>query len=374
MGMRGIVLAFVAIQIGLALPACAENQAKPERPLSAALPLFDQNHCGALRDQAEQLFCGDPQLNVASGKLNGAIQERLSRVPNRRLAVAENAQWIRKRNSSCGIFGTQDISTQDIQSIKACLLKETQERIEILTDPNFDCLASNTAAGLLICSDPALANAKMDLNRHVLGLIAKLKEDDARQAFAEYERWTRDRDRRCDLVNKDNVPLEELSPSLDCLAQEINNKMAEIVAAKGDSKKVFARHQLSPSPNADAVDLCVAQIHSANACDDFLSVNRVFQIDTEVADQSALVTAEVEMIVLSPFAVCSSIASGCTGSCWDPKSGKAKPSPGSRESFSVASKLRIEKTFAFQRTDPAGWRCNTPTLQPVDFGTAVSGP
>jgi hypothetical protein len=134
---------------------------------------------------------------------------------------------------------------------------------------------------------------------------------------------------------------------------------------------------LSPLPDADAVDLCVAQIHSANACDDFVSVNRVFQIDDEVADKEALITAEVEMIVLSPFAVCSPVASSCTGTCWDPRSGKAKsspPSPGSRDSFSVAHKLRVEKAFAFQKTDGGGWRCTTTALQPVDFGVAQSGP
>ena len=86
-------------------------------------------------------------------------------------------------------------------------------------------------------------------------------------------------------------------------------------------------------------------------------------------------TAEVEMVVLSPFAVCSPIASSCTGTCWDLKSGKAKPSPArSRDSFPVARRLRIEKAFAFQKTDSGGWRCNTTALQPVDFGVAVNGP
>jgi len=42
---------------------------------------------------------------------------------------------------------------------------------------------------------------------------ALTKEDDAGEAFAEYERWSRERDRQCNLVGKDNVPLEELSSS-----------------------------------------------------------------------------------------------------------------------------------------------------------------
>jgi uncharacterized protein YecT (DUF1311 family) len=372
--MRAIVLAIVAIQIGLAPAARAESLVDSDRSIGDILPLFGKNHCEEIRDPAEQMFCGDPELNVAAVRMNSAIQERLDRILNRRLAIEENAEWIRDRNSSCGIFGRQSVSSRDIKSVRDCLLKESEERIEILADPNFDCLATNTTAGTLICSDPALALAKMELNNHVLGLIAKLKENEARDAFAEFERWSRERDRKCDLANKDNVPLQELSPSEGCLADYFTRKLAEVVAAKDDPKRVFGRHQLSPSPDADAVDLCVAQIHSANACENFLTVSRVFQIGSEVAEQDATVIAAVEMVVLSPFAVCSPIASNCTGTCWDIRSGKAKPMPGSRDSFSVAHRLRIEKTFAFQKTDSGGWRCNSPALPPVEVGVATSGP
>jgi uncharacterized protein len=370
--MRAMVLALAAIQIGWVIPACAQTSPDSAGSISAALPLFASNHCEAFRDPADQLFCGDPELNAASARLSSAIQERLNRIPNRRLAIEENAEWILNRDSSCGIFGRQSVSSQDFKSIKPCLLKETEERIEILVDPNFDCLATNTTAGMLICSDPALAIAKMELNSRVVELIGKLKENDARDALAEYEQWSRERDRKCDVADKDNVPLQELSSSEDCLAEYMRQKTAEMVAARGDPKKVFGRHRLSPSPNADAVDLCVAQIHSANTCQDFLAISRVFQIDSEVAEQTAAVTAEVEMLVLAPFAVCSPIASSCTGTCWDLKSGKPVPPAASRESLSVPHRLSIEKSFAFQKTD-GGWRCTTTTLGPVDFGRMLSG-
>ena len=128
------------------------------------------------------MFCGDPELNAAAPRLNSAIAERLNRLPNRRLAIEENAEWIRDRNSSCGILGRQSVASRDVKSVRDCLLKETDERIEILADPNFDCLATNTTAGLLICSDPSLALAKTELNELVLGLIAKLKENEARRS------------------------------------------------------------------------------------------------------------------------------------------------------------------------------------------------
>ena len=136
--MRAIVLAIVAIQIGLGPAASAENPANSDRSISDILPLFGKNHCEETRDPAEQLFCGDPELNGAAVRMNSAIQERLDRIPNRRLAVEENAEWIRNRNSSCGIFGREGVSSLDIKSVRDCLLRETEERIEILADPNFE--------------------------------------------------------------------------------------------------------------------------------------------------------------------------------------------------------------------------------------------
>jgi uncharacterized protein YecT (DUF1311 family) len=372
--MRLIVLAIVAAAAGLMQSARADTPPEADRSLRQALPLFDENRCINIKDPAGQLFCGDPELQGANARLGSAVEGRLNRIADRRLAIEENVEWIRSRNLSCGIYERQRVSIELIPSVKACLLKETEERIAILDDPNFDCLATNTTAGLLICGDPALAIADKELNDHVLALIAKLKDDEAKGAFNEYARWSRDRDRKCNLADKDNVPLAELASSEACLADYLARATAGIVAAKGDPRKVFGRELASPSPDADAVDLCLAQIHSANACGDFLRVNRIIQIDTEVSDQEALVTAEVEMKVLSPFAVCSPIASTCTGTCWDLNSGQAKPTPGSRESLSVSHRLRIEKSFAFRKTDNGSWRCNTGTLQPIELGIALSGP
>jgi uncharacterized protein YecT (DUF1311 family) len=371
--MRAIALTIIAIQIGFTQPVCAEGPLASDRSIADILPLFVKNHCGETKDPAGQMFCGDPELNAAGVRLNSANAERLNRIPNRRLAIEENAEWIRNRNSSCGIVGGQGVKAQDIKAVRDCLLKETEERIEILADPNFDCLASNTTAGSLICSDPSLALAKTELNELVMGLIAKLKDDDAREAFTEFERWNRERDRKCGLEDKDNVPLQELTSSEGCLADYFTQKIAEVAAAKGDPKKIFGRQHMSPLPNADAVDLCVAQIHSANTCGDFVAVNRVFQIDSEVADKNAAVIAEVEMVVLAPFTACSPIATGCTGSCWDLSTGKPKPMPGSRDNFLVGYRLRIEKSFALQKTDGNNWSCNTNALPPVEAGIAQRG-
>jgi uncharacterized protein YecT (DUF1311 family) len=369
--MRAIWLVAAAIQFGLAYPAPAQDT----HSISEKLPLFARNHCDTHRDSANQMVCGDPDLNAAGEKLSVAIQERLNRLADRRVAIEDNAQWVKDRNRSCSIFGRDAVRSEDFERVKACLLVEIEERIAILRDPNFDCLAANTAAGALICGEPMLALGETELNVLVRALIGKQNDDEAQEAFAEYARWVRDRDRKCNLAGKDNVPLAELAPSEDCLEDWMKQMTAGMAAAKGDPKRVFGRHLNASRPNADAVDLCVSQIHAQNSCGDFLRVRRVYELDNQVADQGALVTAGIEMVVLSPFAACSPVASNCTGTCWDLKTGKAGPSPPTnRDSFPVTSRVRIEKAFSFQKTDNGRWHCNATALQPIASGVAYSGP
>ena len=272
---------------------------------------------------------------------------------------------------SCGIFGREPIRFENIEPVTACLLTETEERTDILRDPNFDCLAVNTAVGALICSEPSLAEAETDLNKDALKLIGKLNEADAKDAFAEFARWTRDRDRRCNLAGKENVPLSELSASEDCLADTMKQKETEIAAARGDPKKFFGRRLPSPLPNADAVDMCIAQIHAANACGDFVRVSRVIEKDSEIADQSAQVTAEVEMIVLSPFAACSPVASSCTGTCWDLKAGKAKPPRETATAFRCRTGSGSKRPLRFRRSTRAAGVATPRRCSPVDLGVTL---
>jgi uncharacterized protein YecT (DUF1311 family) len=370
--MRAVWLVAAAIVFGLAHPALAQDAGS----VNEKLPLFAKNHCESHRDPANQMICGDPDLYAAGEKLNVSIQERLNRLADRRVAIEDNAQWIRDRSRSCGIFGRDPVRPADFERIKACLLLETEERAAMLRDPNFDCLAANSAAGGLICSEPALELSETELNVLVRALIGKLKDDEAQEAFAEYARWIRDRDRKCNLAGKDNVPLAELPPSSEgCLENWLTEMTAGMTAARNDPTHVFGRHLAASRPNADAVDLCVSQIHAQNACGDFLRVRRVYELDNQVAEKGALVTASIEMVVLSPFSICSPIASNCTGTCWDLRTGKAGPAPpNSRDSFAVTNRLRIEKSFTFEKTDNGRWRCTASALQPIATGVAYSAP
>ena len=174
--MRIIMLAVVAALTGWTLPAGAQGTPEADRSIRDMLPLFEKNRCAEIKDPVAQLFCGDPELQSTGIQLNAAVQERVSRIADRQMAIEENVEWIRGRSRSCGIFQPQSVATSRIPAVKTCLLKETKERIAILEDPNFDCLADDSTAGNLICSDPELTLADKDLNSHVLALIAKMTE------------------------------------------------------------------------------------------------------------------------------------------------------------------------------------------------------
>jgi uncharacterized protein YecT (DUF1311 family) len=373
--MRFIVLSVLALLALPAAPSSAQSGAS-DRSIADKLPLFAKNNCRQNRDPANQLFCGDPELAAAAERLSAAIEARLARLPDRLPAIEENAIWIRQRSLGCGIVGQAAIRYDEVDQIRACLLKVTEERTAVLRDPDFDCLAANTAAGALICADPSLALAETELNGEVLGLIGKLDPNAARFAFAEYGRWTRERDRKCNLVGKENVPLAELSSEEGCLADSLRRRTDEIAAAKGDPKKVFGRQVAAKSPDTDAVDFCAARIHAANSCGNFVRINRVYARDSQVGDQEAQVTGEIEMVVLAPFTACSKIASTCTGTCWDLRTGRPQPAAATREraaeAFTVTRSLRIQRTFAFVKAND-GWRCREDELAPVNSGVSSGG-
>jgi uncharacterized protein YecT (DUF1311 family) len=374
-GMRFIVLCVLALLAMPAPPALAQSGSSVPA-IASKLPLFVSNNCQQIRDPGNQLFCGDAELAAAAERLSLAVEARLARLPDRLPAIEENAIWVRQRNLSCGIVGQTAVRVEDFDRVKACLLKVTEERADIVRDPDFDCLAANTAAGALICAEPALALAETELNGLVLALIGKLDPTAARFAFAEYGRWTRERDRKCNLVGKDNVPLQELDSAEDCLAADLKRRTEEIRAAKGDPKKVFGRQIAALLPDTDAVDFCTARIHAANSCGNFLRINHVYAIDSQATDQEAQVTGEIEMVVLAPFATCSKIATLCTGTCWDARTGRPQPGASNKErsgdAFNVTRRLRIQRSFAFVKAAD-GWRCREDELAPVTTGTASGG-
>jgi hypothetical protein len=80
----------------------------------------------------------------------------------------------------------------------------------------------NTTAGMLICRDATLVISDRELNGQVPALIAKMKGEEAKSAFAEYARWTRARDRKWPT----RTMCRWTSPSEACLADDMSRKTA----------------------------------------------------------------------------------------------------------------------------------------------------
>jgi hypothetical protein len=70
--MRMICLALVAIRFAFGDFALAQDSHDPNHSISAKLPLFAENHCAEHKNPANQLFCGDPELNAIGAKLASA--------------------------------------------------------------------------------------------------------------------------------------------------------------------------------------------------------------------------------------------------------------------------------------------------------------
>jgi hypothetical protein len=92
--MRAIGLAMIAIQVGLTVAGKAETPAESDRSITDVLPLFVKNRCEDIRNPADQMFCGDPELNAVGVKLNAAIAERLNRIPNHNCPAIHRAETV----------------------------------------------------------------------------------------------------------------------------------------------------------------------------------------------------------------------------------------------------------------------------------------
>ena len=67
--MRIICLTLVAIQFAFGDFALAQDSHEPNHSISEKLPLFAENHCAEHKNPANQLFCGDPELNAIGTNL-----------------------------------------------------------------------------------------------------------------------------------------------------------------------------------------------------------------------------------------------------------------------------------------------------------------
>ena len=90
--------------------------------------------------------------------------------------------------------------------------------------------------------------------------------------------------------------MAELQAALDqaeVTGQSGGGMVTITTSAKGDPKKVFGRQVAAKLPDTDAVDFCAARIHAANSCGNFVRINRVYALGSQVSEQEAQITGEI---------------------------------------------------------------------------------
>ena len=196
------------------------------QPASARdAPLFDSSRCAIFSGTADRLL--SMQINRLSAKLASAVQGRLDRVPNRRC---------RDQKPQFELHHLQKwFSAQDIHLHQQRPVARGSGSIS-WTIPNFDCLSSNNAAGRSKNQQPGCRPAEQ----------------------VERSRWT------AALADKDNVPLDELRNAVTLARRPPKLPRPKAMPSGCCSARC------SPLPDADAINLCVAQMHAANGCEGFL--------------------------------------------------------------------------------------------------------
>jgi uncharacterized protein YecT (DUF1311 family) len=114
--------------------------------------------------------------------------------------------------------------------------------------PSFNCATAKTASARLICSDPELSNADGALGKAFQGAVRSLEGKQKAAKIQEQVKWIRERNTRCQLDGKPDVPIEELSSSKPCMLEAINARVNEYLGASPPTQTAAAEKP----PLADA--------------------------------------------------------------------------------------------------------------------------
>jgi len=98
--MRIICLILVAIQFAFGDFAFAQDSREPNHSISEKLPLFAENHCAERKNRQPVVLRRSRAQRDWRQTCQRDPQERLNRLADRRIAIEENAEWIRDRSAN----------------------------------------------------------------------------------------------------------------------------------------------------------------------------------------------------------------------------------------------------------------------------------
>ena len=119
-------------------------------------------------------------------------------------------------------------SCRERSTIRPPGVGQPERRNEI--KPSFECWKAKTASARLICSDDELAQLDSKLGAVFQQRKAQLSSAEQSNFVHNEVIWIKDRNKRCDLVGKDNMTIEVLVTSKPCLVQAIQSRVSELEA------------------------------------------------------------------------------------------------------------------------------------------------
>lgn len=230
------------------------------------------NTCRFGVSAAARLMCADPQLAAMDLTLVKTYRVATQRAApdQKKVLLAEQAEWIRQRNEKCGLAGKDSAPLDQIRPAAQCLKNEIRDRIEALqggmenheaNNPNA-CQSAKDAAERLICADPDLADADLALSNAYQDAEKAASVNSRKKLVQEQLAWVHARDERCGLAGKDKdaAPINELRNAKSCMEGEIKTRFSALLAASGGKS-------VSPpaAPNSQGVVVSPAVETAASA-------------------------------------------------------------------------------------------------------------
>jgi uncharacterized protein len=114
---------------------------------------------------------------------------------------------------------------------------------------SFDCATIKTVAARLICGDPELAKADVEMAKAFKAALGRLVGPNKDAFLKDQTNWKRSRNTRCGLDRFQKEPLSELLPVKPCMLQAMAQRTAEFAAPV---KTADAEPKTVPEPKAVA--------------------------------------------------------------------------------------------------------------------------
>ena len=151
-------------------------------------------------------------------------------------------------------------TAQEQEAVASCRERSTirppgvgqpERRNEI--KPSFECWKAKTASARLICSDDELAQLDSKLGAVFQQRKAQLSSAEQSNFVHNEVIWIKDRNKRCDLVGKDNMTIEVLVTSACLLGEAIQSRVSELEAQISAPDGPVRRHQISLTKMASSL-------------------------------------------------------------------------------------------------------------------------